>query len=405
MAETADEKAGLSVIGQAFLARLSEIVDGCDQRIYAVMDGARFGGLPSWLSAAGLSHRPLYRQKGMDTAVVLGGPWLVSLSMAPPAPVSQNAADHSAEPGDEELAALAERLSAEMAEAVANGDESGGGMLPADEIDRPERVKGRIEALLELVEDKPGVVFWIGDRSMSEEKIYRHLRGINRILLPLERDAVAGSALSGASAEGEIALAAGEPDQEASSIDADGDVKERYEAVVFRHADPNVIMQVFPTLSPEQVARLMGPAEQIFFAPAAEWGGSIKRGRRPQDVAAEKGMLRLTRRTIEAIGESRLQASRHRRVAVFRRSAPHLLQDMDDREALIFMERHEMQARAHGLKTERGFFQWTYLMGASDGKFIESADIRAHLNGGNADARLNDMMRLMANAAKEGIRA
>ncbi|MBW6424861.1 hypothetical protein KX729_25770 [Rhizobium sp. XQZ8] len=77
---------------------------------------------------------------------------------------------------------------------------------------------------------------------------------------------------------------------------------------------------------------------------------------------------------------------------------------MDDREALIFMERHERQARAHGLKTERGFFQWTYLMGASDDRFIQSPEIYAQLKGGNPDDRLNDMMRLMAKATREELR-
>ncbi|MBW6424860.1 hypothetical protein KX729_25765 [Rhizobium sp. XQZ8] len=75
-----------------------------------------------------------------------------------------------------------------MAHAVANGDESGGSMLPTDEIDRPERIKVRIEALLELVEDKPGLVFWIGGRSLSEDEIYRHLRSINRILIERESE-------------------------------------------------------------------------------------------------------------------------------------------------------------------------------------------------------------------------
>lgn len=399
MSNVLDEKAGSKA--QAFLACLSEIADGRDKRMYAVIEGSRFGSLTSRLSTAGLSHRPLYRRMGGSTEVVLGGPWLVALATAPPGPASQPVTGDRADPNDEDLAALAAKLSAEMADAIANGDESGGGMLPVDEIDKPDRVKTRAEMLLDLVEAKPGLVFWVTDRSVFEEDLYRHLRGINRILLPLATNGVARSILSASSGEGEIALAATGPEQD----ELEGDGQGRYEAVVFRHADPNVIMQVFPTLSPDQVSRLMGPAEQILFAPDEEWGGSIRRGRRPADGVAERGMLRLTQQNVEAIIESRLQASRSRRVVVFRRSAPQLLKNMDDREALIFMERHENQARAHGLRTERGFFQWTYLMGASDGQFIRSPEIRAHLKGGNPDARLNDIMRLMANAATEGTRA
>jgi hypothetical protein len=112
-------------------------------------------------------------------------------------------------------------------------------------------------------------------------------------------------------------------------------------------------------------------------------------------------MLRLTPENIEVISASRMLAARRRRVTAFQRSAPHLLQGMDEREALIFMERYETQARIYGLKTERGFFQWTYLMSASNGRFIEAPDIRQNLKARNPDARLDEMMRLMANAAKE----
>ncbi|MFK3777636.1 hypothetical protein [Agrobacterium sp. NPDC089420] len=401
MQDQHDGKAGLSAVSQAYLTRLSEIADSCDKRIYAVLDGALFGGLTAHLSKAGLSHRPLYRHVASDAAVMLGGPWLVSLSLSPPAPSVPDDPGETPEPNDEELQALAAKLSDAMADAVARGDESGGGMLPADEIDLPRRVRTRVEALLKLVADKPAVVFWVGDRSLSEEKIHRHLRGINRIWLPVERDALAGSGVSLPVEEGTLALAAGDVQEEALAAADGAGRRDRSELVVFRHADPNVIMQVFPVLSPEQVVRLMGPADEIYFAPSKDWGGNVKRGRRPAGVAAQGGMLRLTPENIEAISATRMLAARRRRVAAFRRSAPHLLQNMDEGEALLFMERYEAQARAQGLKTERGFFQWTYLMSASNGGFIESPHIRDNLKGGNPDARLDDMMRLMANAAKE----
>lgn len=78
--------AELSVVGAAYLARLSEIAESREKRIHAVLDGARFTALTAHLSAAGLCHRPLYRQLGQEPgenqAVVLGGPWMVSLSTA-----------------------------------------------------------------------------------------------------------------------------------------------------------------------------------------------------------------------------------------------------------------------------------------------------------------------------------
>lgn len=120
------------------------------------------------------------------------------------------------------------------------------------------------------------MVFWVGDRGLSEETIYRHLRGINRIFLPLERDALAGLSGSVSGEAGDISLAAGDAQEGASfALDLE-EARGRSEIVVFRHADPNVMMQVLPALSPEQVVRLMGPAEEIYFAPAEAWGGNIK---------------------------------------------------------------------------------------------------------------------------------
>ncbi|MBW6424859.1 hypothetical protein KX729_25760 [Rhizobium sp. XQZ8] len=110
MSGRTEDSYGFSVVSRAFLERLCEIAEGCDKRIYAVIDGARFGGLPSRLFAAKLSHRHLYRQIGAGAAVVLGGPWLVTLCMAPPMPVSQDTVEGSEEPTDEELAALAAKL-------------------------------------------------------------------------------------------------------------------------------------------------------------------------------------------------------------------------------------------------------------------------------------------------------
>lgn len=165
MQDQLDGRAELSAVSQAYLTRLLQIADSGDRRIYAVLDGALFGNLTADLSAAGLCHRPLYRQAGPDAAIMLGGPWLVSLSLSPVVPSAPDGLIETAEPSDEELRALAAKLSDAMADAVASGDESGGGVLPADEIDLPRQVKSRIEALLRLVADKPAVVFWVGDRS------------------------------------------------------------------------------------------------------------------------------------------------------------------------------------------------------------------------------------------------
>ncbi len=373
---------GLSIVGAAYFERLSQIAAGCDKRIHAVVDGARFAALTSRLSVAGLCHRPLYRQvgqgEGENQAVVLGGPWLVSLSTAPPRPVSTDLVSEDDVASDEALAALSERLAAEMADAIARGDESGGGMLPSDGIDQPEEVTQRIKVLLELVGDRPGVVFWISERSSSDDEVFRHLRGINRILVPQEW-ATAAHVLGDAQSDGgfaEMARAAGVQD---GAEDATTDGKARFEpqqAVVFRHADPNVMMQVFPRLSPEQAVRLMGPAEQIFFAPDIEWGGGVKRGRRPQDVVAEKGMLFIRAEQMAELHDVRATNSQRKIADYLRKVAPKQTADMSDAELDAFVQDSCHSGRELGLRAERAQGYWAYLLLYSGGRMGRDAAMR-----------------------------
>lgn len=378
-----ENAAELSVVGAAYLARLSEVAAIREKRIHAVIDGARFTALTSRLSAAGLCHRPLYRQLGQkpgeNQAVVLGGPWLVSLSTAPPQPVSAELLSVDNTSSDEALAAFSEQLAAGMAEAVARGDESGGGMLPSDGIDRPDDVTQRIEALLQLIGDRPGVVFWISDRSVSDDEMFRHLRGINRIQVPREWTGSAGQLMAGTQDEpefGEIALAAGaQGGAESVATDANSD-RERHEAVVFRHADPNVMMQVFPCLSPEQAVRLMGPAEQIFFASEAVWGGGIKRARRPQHVVAQKGMLRISAEQMAELHEVRATNSQQKIAAYLRKVAPKQTADMSDSELDAFVQASCRSGRELGLRAERAQGYWAYLLLYSGGRMGRNPEMR-----------------------------
>ncbi|MFD1747382.1 hypothetical protein ACFSE1_18070 [Rhizobium helianthi] len=394
MDAVATDKPNLSQPGQACLATLVELVHDPSRRVYAVIEGARLPNIAAKLSQIDVAHRPLYRAAPEHYDVVAGGPWLINpmLPARPTAVVSTPPPGEPDELSDEALRKQAALLSEQMVSALQAGDQTAGGMLPEAASPDPEQTMSRLKHLLAFCDDASAIVFWIGDASLTEEVLYRHLRSINKIIIPSASETANFSRKIPETNE-DIAGEEREPTEAVGKTE---------ELVVFRHADPDVMMQILPVLDLDQAVRLFGPADQIVFGPAAIWGGGVKRARRPSDAVSKARWLHLTGRNLSDIRDTRVLAARYRRIAVFRRSAPHLLEGMNDRQALAFMERHEAQAREIGLKTERGFFQWTYLMSASNDEFIRSPEIGAYIKTGNPDARLDDIMLHMANGAKEG---
>lgn len=394
MDTVATDKPSLSQPGQACLAALTELVHDASHRVYAVIEGARLPNIAAKLSQINVAHRPLYRAAPVHYDVVSGGPWLINpmLPARPTAVVSTPPPNEPDKLSDEALRKQAALLSEQMVAALQAGDQTGGGMLPDTSSVDPAQTMARLMDMLTLCDEKSAIVFWVGDAEFTEEVLYRHLRSINKIIIPQKQT-------SGMFSTRGVETGYGKSGDEPDFAE---DLSHAEELVVFRHADPNVMMQILPVLDLDQAARLFGPAKQILFAPAAIWGGGVKRARRPNAKFSKARWLRLTQQNITDISNTRIQAARCRRVAAFRRSAPQLLAGMDEQKALAFMERYEAQARERGLKTERGFFQWTYLMSASNGEFIRSPDIRAHLYCDDPDSRLNDIMRLMVSASKAG---
>lgn len=61
----------------AMIDALSRIAADPQQRVYVLMDGARFDDLPGMLASAKLHHRSLYRNV-QDAELLRAGPWLVN---------------------------------------------------------------------------------------------------------------------------------------------------------------------------------------------------------------------------------------------------------------------------------------------------------------------------------------
>ncbi|MGI2035009.1 hypothetical protein ACRQ1B_21735 [Rhizobium panacihumi] len=362
MADLARETSPLSQAGAALLARLGEIAHDPGRRIFAVMDGARFDNLSALLYRADIAHRPLYRHAGGDYAVVAGGPWFVDFSQSaqrPPVEIlAQSEEGEKPDLSEEALAAQASRLSERMLASLNAGDASAGGMLMEAQGARPDTIIARLQSVLDIADGRSAIVFWVGDEVLTAETLFRHLRGLNRITIPRGpgSDVFDGSRV-------EI-VAAGGPDEVGDTPDVRGAQRE---TVIFRHADPDVMMQVFPVLDETQALRLFGPAEQIFFAPDDIWGGGVKRGRRPSaEVFAARGMLHLSPEMIALIEDARMQASRRKVVAYLRDVHP-ATAEYTEREMMERVLSYEASGTRLGLASERAHMKWAYLMSITDG--------------------------------------
>ncbi len=152
-----------------------------DGPLFAVLDGAQFENLPQTLLFAGIEARCLYLDRGDNHPErLVTAPYMVDLAQV-----------------------------------------------------------GGVDRLLSIVSSPRQLALW--QCPAGHDALYRHLRGLNRVLVPLDVPKPP---------------AAGEDDE-----------MQTHEAVLFRHADANALDQVVPALGAVEMARVMGPAERLVFLP------------------------------------------------------------------------------------------------------------------------------------------
>jgi hypothetical protein len=142
-----------------------------------------------------------------------------------------------------------------------------------------------------LAGDKPALVFWIGGADLTHERLFKHLRSLNKVLVPQEH---------------------GKADE--------------LEAVIFRHADGNVLASVLPVLDEARFARLFGPALALtFHAPdfPDEQGWPVRRAVLPLPAAnPPPGMLALTQSQLSILDDGRMDTVVQRIVKEVEASSP-----------------------------------------------------------------------------------
>jgi hypothetical protein len=312
------------------------------KRVFVLMDGARFDDLPGMLAAAGLSHRSLYRNV-QDSELVRAGPWLVDPYRAFD-PAANAWGGLPLENGRED--AVAADTDAALRDTAPGNDlyaSASAGDLATDPLKQLELIAG-------IAGDTPAAVFWIGDADLTEANLWRHLRTLNMVLIPKEY-------------------------REDDPTKAEGE--ETHEAVMFRHADGNVLAEVLPVLDAAQFSRVFGPAKALMFLapdrPASD-GSSLRRALLPDDAPpAASGMLKLGIDQYAALNDQRVWRNRRFTMNYLRDAAPDETSNMSDDELYLFVSRSEKSGFDLGLESDYAHGLWAFMLLAFGTAIMSSA--------------------------------
>lgn len=255
-----------------------------NRRVFIVLDGSFYPNIRQKLNQAKLVHRALYKSTGRGD-LAAGGPRLVNPYQSVPSPDILNGRDKDENGVAYSPADLSARLAKEVSDAVAGGDATGNGLLPYDNYDDHFMALNRIEHIMRLIDGNlTGMVAWCG-ATLTSESLYKHLRGLNQILIPKN---------------GKAELAA---NGYARLHDANMTLS------AFRHADGNVLSQIVQVLSSEQFEIFMGPAERIYFNAQDIWdNGADVLGRKNKPGTPVTKLLHLTPENLEKIQHIRFTA-------------------------------------------------------------------------------------------------
>ena len=216
------------------------------------------------------------------------------------------------------------------------------------------------------------VVWWVWpeeEAAPSAPAIYRHLRGLGRVEIPAGHP---GPTPPGASVE----------------------------PVLFRHADPRVMAEVLPVLTPAQQARLYGRAAAIVIDTPAR---GLRVARIPADLPPPApGMLRLTAGQMDSILDRRRSDRQARVAAWLRRTMPPYYRQADDLQLSELVTLADRTGSAFGLRHDRAHMRWAWLMLVSRGQAAEVPEVRDFLHAApDPDAAVAELMRATAASLRQ----
>lgn len=243
------------------------------------------------------------------------------------------------------------------------------------------RTAADVEQVVGLAGDKPCAVFWSwpdeGEATIG--RIHRHLRSINLVEIPRGAD---------------------DPDaarKAASHVQDDHDHPlPKWEAVLLRHADPDVMGIVLPVLDRHQQARLAGGARAIVLRPSH---GEGPLAFQPPPPKEKLRFLRVTAEQYAMISHGHMDVLKRRAIAEFvAKMAPNAAEP--DREVAECFDR----AVGYGIREKKDI--WDFLeLNAKRGRGFERAPDLAEalsdlndpsLSGGTKLFRLKSELRFLA---------
>lgn len=208
-----------------------------------------------------------------------------------------------------------------------------------------------VKTLLTAIRQRPATVFWSWPGDFAT--LRRHLRTLNLVRIPAEASADAGAEAAG------VLPSASSP---------------AYEAVVFRHWDPNVLAILLSLLSREQISRFLGPATALIFD-ATDVAQLFVANRPVELPSPPTGMLQFTPEQITALSARRVDISRRRIAAYLRDVAPEHTARMDDTTLAKAVLQSEGEAKQLGLTGEADIGKWSYLQLLGGGQLLTNAAV------------------------------
>lgn len=313
--------------------QLKPLLLQANRNVFAVIDGAQFDDLPMTLFDGNFIHRSLYLDRGNGTADQMRtAPQLVWLNRT---------SDQKDDIRDVE-----------------------------SKID--ERV---LDKLFDLLSGRPAAVFW--QCEAGADVLYRHLRGINRVLYPKK-----------------------------AYMGRDTDIPESgFEMVTLRHADANVMTQISSAVDWNGLSRLLGPAETMLFTPEEDWSGKPMRVQRHDEMpVAHNGPLRIGRIELRNMARARFEWLTRRTINYLGEYAPAHTQSVSEARLKADVEAWLREAQTSGVTEEPAFRKWCYLQTLHEGRLQQSqfaADFKAHrYTAVSADERVHQMMKYMIERAE-----
>ncbi len=235
--------------------------------------------------------------------------------------------------------------------------------LYLDEIDAPSVASGPhlvdisgigdLQKIQAIIGDSASCVWWIWpDEPDAYDAIYRHLRGLNMVEIPAGRfDGEQPGARTG------------------------------YEAVLFRHADPEALNGVLEVLDTGQVARLFGPA--LALVARTPNANDPRLFEKPEDLPLPtRGMLRIASlEQYDAIAESRSTTLRARIAGALYdlEMDQHGLDADETFEDLAVIA--ESTGAQIGLESERAFILWAFCGAVAGTGALYSRDLLSFFTG------------------------